>query len=361
MNNSNTATQTATQTANDYKEYFSSKFISLFKSLVQNINDMLSNNNNVETKTTNEQKNMLKILELIDKLNYEKIMLKMSDNNKLAEITNMLLKLEMDDGNYFKFFNNKEKYWTLIPSFNLNQILLQIPRIQHNQILSQINNLHTCAVTYKKVIEQIKHCESENKDFNPFETVGNVNNNMDIQTLFNGVEVKNIDAYEMIMSTLINNETNNKMDEYMNNIKESDVNEAAAKLNDVLHSEDFKGNKQTSKLLSEMLTNIQSEVINLKNVNTQNTKGKQGVEQLLGIAQKVAGNMMNKINDSNVSVLDIWDATSSLAKNTIQSDALNVVDNLIRSNIVSSMNAKYQEAHGENVEENNSGDSNSNV
>jgi hypothetical protein len=146
------------------------------------------------------------------------------------------------------------------------------------------------------------------------------------------------------MSSLINQETNNKMDEYMNNIKESDVNEAAAKLNNVLESDNFQGNKQTSKLLSDMLSNIKDEVIGLKNNSDKETmQGKQGVEQLLGIAQKVAGNMMGKIKGSNVSVLEIWDATSSLAKNTVQSDALNIVDNLIRSNIMQNANAKYNE------------------
>ena len=64
--------------------------------------------------------------------------------------------------------------------------------------------------------------------------------------------------------------------------------------------------------------------------------------------------MMTKIKDSDVSVLEIWDATSSLAKNTVQSDALNVVDNLIRSNIVSNLNKQYKENNQENNQENNS-------
>jgi hypothetical protein len=128
-----------------------------------------------------------------------------------------------------------------------------------------------------------------------------------------------------------------KMSDYMSNIKENDVNEAAEKLNDVLQSDNFNSNKQTTKILSDMLSSIKSEVINLKGAETDKMKGKQGVEQLLGIAQKVAGNMMGTIKDSNVSVLDIWDATSNLAKSTVQSDALNIVDGLIRSNIQQNM------------------------
>lgn len=328
------------QTASDYKEYFKNKFVSLFNGIVDRICMLLPDN-------SEDKVNLLKIKNLGDKLNYEKIIKKMEENKKLIDIVNLLSKNDSDDETYLRFFKNKEKYWTILPSFSINTIILQIPdRKIHTELFSKINDLHVCAVTYAKVIEQINEC-ANGKEFNPFESIGNVASNMDIETLFNGVEVKNISAYDMIMSTIINQETNNKMDEYMSNIKESDVNEAAAKLNDVLQSDNFQGNKETSKLLSEMLSNIKTEVINLKSPdNTTNMQGKQGVEQLLGIAQKVAGNMMNKIKDSDVSVLEIWDATSSLAKNTVQSDALNIVDNLIRSNIVANLNNQYNEHNG---------------
>lgn len=332
-----------TQTASDYKEYFKNKFVTLFTGLIEQINFQLPEN-------SEDKNNLIKILNLGDKLNYDKIIKKMEDNKKLIDIVNLLSKNDSDKETYLQFFNNKEKYWTILPSFNINTILLQISDKKiHLEIFSKINDLHVCAITYGKVIEQINEC-SNGKEFNPFESIGNVASNMDIETLFNGVEVKNISAYDMIMSTIINQETNNKMDEYMNNIKESDVNEAASKLNDVLQSDTFQGNKETSKLLSEMLSNIKNEVINLKSSeNMSNMQGKQGVEQLLGIAQKVAGSMMTKIKDSDVSVLDIWDATSSLAKNTVQSDALNIVDNLIRSNIVSNLNNQYKDANNQNV------------
>lgn len=326
-----------TQTPTDYKNYFKNKYVMIFNELIDRILQLLPPES--EDKT-----NLLKIKSYGDKLNFEKIIMKMSENTKLFDITNLLIKNNSGDDIYFNFFKNKEKYWTIIPTFNINTLLLQIPNRQiHIELLSKINDLHICAKTYSKVIEQIISCETDGKEFNPFESIGNAGSNIDVQSLFNGVEVKNISAYDMIMSTLINQETNNKMDEYMNNIKEADVNEAAAKLTNVLESDNFQGNKQTSKLLSDMLSNIKNEVIELKNNNGTTMQGKQGVEQLLGIAQKVAGNMMGKIQGSNVSMLEIWDATTSLAKNTVQSDALNIVDNLIRSNIVQNMNNKYTE------------------
>lgn len=327
-----------TQTANDYKDYFKNKFISLFDSLLDKFINSIPPD-------SDDMNNLSKIKSYGNKLNFEKIIEKMSENSRLFEICNLLSKNTSDDNIYYNFFKNKEKYWVILPTFSVNSLLLKIKDRQiHVEILSKICDLYVCSKTYSKVIEQMTISETDGKEFNPFESIGNVNSNIDIESLFNGVEVKNISAYDMIMSTLINQETNNKMDEYMNNIKESDVNEAAAKLTGVLESENFQGNEKTSKLLSEMLANIKDEVVGLKN-NSEKMQGKQGVEQLLGIAQKVAGNMMGKIQGSDVSVLEIWDATSSLAKNTVQSDALNIVDNLIRSNIVQNANQKYNESN----------------
>lgn len=341
--NANTNTNTNNNSNNlntydpiEYKNYFNDKFVSLFGELLELLVNLLP-------EESKEKENLLKLSSLKDKLNYEKIIKKISENKQLMEIINILSKYNTQEENYYRFFTNKEKFWTLMPSFNLNKILLEIQVEHHNNIFAKINNLQVCAITYYKVIEQIEISTRDNKEFSPFDSIGNSVENMDIETLFNGVEVKNMHAFEMLMSTLINNETNNKMDEYFGTIKESDVNEAANKLNDVLNSDSFNGNQQTSMLLSDMLSEIKSEVMNLKNNQADKMKGKQGVEQLLGIAQKVAGGMMNKINSSEVSVLEIWDATSSLAKNTVQSNALDIVDNLIRSNIVANMNAKYEE------------------
>ena len=47
--------------------------------------------------------------------------------------------------------------------------------------------------------------------------------------------------------------------------------------------------------------------------------------------------MMSSIRENNVNVLDLWDATSNLAKSTTNSDALNIVDKLIRTNIENNM------------------------
>jgi hypothetical protein len=98
-----------------------------------------------------------------------------------------------------------------------------------------------------------------------------------------------------------------------------------------------------------MLSKIKNEVINLKNSPEEKTSGKQGVEQLLNIAQKVASGMMTSIKSNNINVLDLWDATSSLAKNTTNSSALTIIDKLIRTNIENSMKMAQKNNAGEEM------------
>jgi hypothetical protein len=248
----------------------------------------------------------------------------LANNNYSDEVLNKLLE-------------KNEKCWTLMPALNIDKIFLSLSATDRQELYKELNALHISAFTYTKVLESI-NTSNTSEEFNPFETVGNVIDNMDIKTLYEGVQVKNLSAYEMLMETIVNQQMNDKMSNYMENIQEDDVNSAAHKLNDVLHSESFKGTKQTGNILSEMLDNIKHEVIDMKNKPQEQTSGKKGVEQLLGIAQKVAKDMMHTIKDKNVNVLDLWDATSNLAQSTTNSDALKYVDLLIRSNIEKGLN-----------------------
>jgi hypothetical protein len=312
------------QTPTDYKEYFLNKFVNLFQNFVAECINKVTD--------SDIQADLNKIRQLFDKLNYEKIITKLSSNTKLQEGMAFLVKHNFNSDIVKKLFSTSDKIWTLMPSFHINKIFLALADEDKKYMYEKLHSLHVCSFTYTKVLESMENT-TDLSNFNPFESVGKVAENMDINTLFSGVEVKNISAYEMLMESIVNQQMDSKMSNYMENIKEDDVNLAADKLTGVLNSDNFKGTKQTTKILGDMLSKIKNEVINLKNEPSDKVKGKQGVEQLLGIAQKVAGNMMNSIKDNNVNVLDLWDATSSLAKSTTNSDALNIVDKLIRTNI----------------------------
>ena len=317
------------QTPSDYKTYFFDKFVNLFNSIV---NLSLEKVNNKDVK-----KDLEKIASIVSKLDFEKVIKKVAANSKLQENLMFLSNNNFSNEVLNKLLEKNEKCWSLMPALNIDKIFLSLSINDRQELYKDLNALHISAFTYTKVIESI-NTSNTNDGFNPFETVGNVVDNMDIKTLYEGVEVKNLSAYEMLMESIVNQQMNDKMTNYMENIKEDDVNSAAHKLNDVLHSDDFKGTKQTGNILSEMLDNIKHEVIDMKNKPQEQTSGKKGVEQLLGIAQKVAKDMMHTIKDKNVNVLDLWDATSNLAQSTTNSDALKYVDLLIRSNIEKGLN-----------------------
>jgi hypothetical protein len=333
------------QTPNDYKEYFLNKFINLFQNFLNECNDKVQNDD-IKTELN-------KIRQLFPKLNYAKIIEKMYSNTKLQEGMAFIVKNNFNDEIMQKVFSSTDtKTWTLMPSFHINKIFNQVSSENRKTLYDMFHGLHVCAFTYSKVLESMNSNTGPDGIFNPFESVGKVAENMDISTMFNGVETKTMSAYEMLMEQIVNQQMEGKMQNYMENIKEDDVNQAADKLNDVLNSDNFKGNKQTTKILGNMLNKIKDEVINLKNEPSEKVKGKQGVAQLLGIAQKVAGNMMNSIRDNNVNVLDLWDATSSLAKSTTNSDALNIVDKLIRSNIENNLKQSQMSSQTSTTENN---------
>jgi hypothetical protein len=336
-----------TQTANDYKEYFMGKFVGLFKEFVGTCGELVCNE---EVKT-----DLNKISQLFGKLNYEKIMLKLTSNTSLQELMKFMEIQHFSDETVFKLIKSNSKVWSLMPSLYIDKILSSMTS-ENRVIIGKIfHGLLISAISYLKVSETIKgsgevnEVNETNKDFNPFVGIGSMAENMDISTMYNGVEVKTFSAYEMLMEQLVNQEMEGKMKNYMENIQEDDVKQAADKLTDVLNNENFKGNKETTKILGDMLSKIKNEVINLKNSPEEKTSGKQGVEQLLNIAQKVASGMMTSIKSNNINVLDLWDATSSLAKNTTNSSALTIIDKLIRTNIENSMKMAQKNNAGEEM------------
>lgn len=341
------STPESQQSSKDYKDYFLNKFVSLFQDFVDECHKRVQDEH--------VKGDLEKIKGLYSKLNYEKIITKLSSNTKLQEGMAFLLRNEFNKDIATKLFSSNDKIWTLMPSLHVNKIFLSLSLEDSKTLSEKLHSLNVCAFTFTKVIESINNTTDVN-NFNPFESITKTTENIDINSLYNGVEVKNISAYEMLMESIVNQQMDSKMANYMENIKEDDVNQAADKLNDVLNSENFKGNKQTTKILGDMLSKIKNEVINLKNEPKENVKGKQGVEQLLGIAQKVAGNMMSSIKENNINVLDLWDATSSLAKSTTNSDALNIVDKLIRTNIENNLkqvnNINVEDADNKKVKKN---------
>ena len=141
------------QTPLDYKQYFNDKFISTFKDFVSYLS--LNLNEGDELNAINNINN------LKDKLDYSKIIVKMSQNTKIVEALTFLNKNNFDEEISKKLLNKTDgdknnKFWILMPSFNISKILnnVQSENVKR-EIYERINSLHICAVTYMKVIEQL--------------------------------------------------------------------------------------------------------------------------------------------------------------------------------------------------------------
>ena len=183
------------QTALDYKEYFNQKFISMFNEFLVFLLALLENND--------EQKTIQKIYDLKDKLDYSKIITKIANNTKLIEVLTFLNKNNFNEEVSSKLLSNNDKFWSIMPSFNILKILVSLKNeSDKKEIYEKVNNLHICSVTYLKVVEEIN--TKDDNSFNPFTSVGNVSDNIDISSLYQGVDVKNISAYEMLMESIIN-------------------------------------------------------------------------------------------------------------------------------------------------------------
>lgn len=309
------------QTSEDYKKYFYNKFKDCFIKLTEFI---LANSTNEDVK-----KELLKIKDIMGKINYEKIINKLEKNDKLIDTVSLFKSKQYDIEIINKYLNNKDKYWMLMPSYDINKILKSLNSEDKKFVCNSLHNLFICSKSYSKIINEINVSNNNGTEFNPFSSI-NTN------SLFEGVENKTIGAYEMLMENLLNKELDSKMSERLANINEDEVNDAANTLTETLCSENFNGNKETTNMLMDMVNNIKSEVIQMG--NNKSTNGKENIEKLLGIAQKVAGNMANNIHDKNINISDIWNATSNLAKNTIKSDAFDIVDAIIRNKINENVN-----------------------
>ena len=90
---------------------------------------------------------------------------------------------------YPKLLEKNDKCWTLMPALNVDKIFLSLSVSDRQELYKELNALHISAFTYTKVIESITSSNTAD-GFNPFETVGNATDNMDIKTLYEGVEVK---------------------------------------------------------------------------------------------------------------------------------------------------------------------------
>lgn len=340
-------TETTLTTAEDFKEFFLQKFATSMKDLVSFLLGEISEENSTYSKLT-------KINNILNNKNidYQRLVNKLCNNEKIIMNLTILKESNINETVLDELLKKgSQKDWVLIPEFHVDKIIREIDNKQTiNKIIDDIKNIFVCAESYNGIDKMISEHNTDGTDeeFDPTKNLIASNNLSDINvnTMFKDVKYKQMTSYEMLIKMMVDEKTENKVGEYMNNIKEDDVNEAASKLDDVLKGSE--ANSNASKLLGTMLSNIKDEVIDLGNQKNSQVEGKEAMENLMNIAKKVAGNMATDVQSSGLTPMEIWEATSSLARKTVKSDALDIVDGIIKQNIYNGMNNDQQQTESNN-------------
>lgn len=336
-------------TADDYKDFFLKKFSSL---MTETIDFLIAN---IESNTTVNNK-LEKINDTLKNKNiaYPRLIERVCKNEKILSNLTILRDSNINDTVMNELLKNTDKKeWVLIPEFHIDNI---IKELQNKELITtfidKIKNIYVSAQSYVEIDKMISENDGDDSNFDPVEHIKNSERlkNINVESMFKDVKYKQMSSYEMLIRMMVDEKTENTVGEYMNNIKEDDVNEAASKLDDVLKTTE--SNNDASKLLGTMLTKIKDKVIEMgQNNSTEDLDGKAGMENIINIAKIVAGDMSRDVKESGLTPAEIWDATSSLAKKTVKSDALDVVDGIIRQNIFNNMNKDNVEIVEDNVED----------
>ena len=317
----------STNTPENYEDFFLQKFVTLFRKF---INTTLEN---VSDKTIIE--NLTKLNNSFDKLNYSKIMLKISSSDILQKSLLTLSNNNFEDKALLVILKKTDKkIWTLIPYINIDKIFINLKLENRKPCYDLIYSIFICSKSYQNI-----KTTSESV-FNPYMTSEGVNNNYCLNNIVENYKVETPDSYEFMIETLtkqlLNDGTDKDLDNQIKSMKDEDINNATSNINKLLVEEASNGNKSAS-IISTMLEKLKNEIVDLKNTPSVNEDG-QGLKKIFGIAQKITGEMQTNLSGQKINPLELWDTTANLANQTINTPSLNLISNLIRGQIEKNMN-----------------------
>ena len=317
--------------ATDYKVYFLNEFTLLFNELV---NYCIANITNAKLLLQ-----INKIIDLINELDYSIIANKYALNTELQ--TNLIYFKETNFSKESLTLKSKDKCWNIMPYLNIYLILLNMNNEQQIIIYDLCYKLYSCSTMYVKAVkheEIIKQTIDEptgQNEFNPFNFI-EPNTDLNIDEMFKNAEQKSYLPHEILIGMISNLDKTKKISEHLENINENEISNVTDKLNDVLQSEEFK-NKSSSNILSSMIGNVKNEILKIGQAKSTNgINDKESMDMLIGIAQKIALEMKDTITNGETDIIDLWDTTTSLSKSTINNPMVDMMTNMIRSNIISS-------------------------
>jgi hypothetical protein len=322
------------KTPENYEDFFLQKFITLFRKFINTTLENISEQSIID--------NLKKLNASFDKLNYSKIMLKISTSDSLLQSLLTLSNNNFEDKAILVILKKTEKkIWTLIPSINIDKIFINLKLENRKTCYDLIYSIFICCKSY----QNIKN--SSETIFNPYMTSDGVNNNYTLDNVVENYKVETPDSYEFMIETLtkqlLNDGSDKDLDNQIKNMKDEDINSATSNINKLLVEEANTGNK-SALIISTMLEKLKNEIVDLKNTPNVNDDG-QGLKKIFGIAQKITGEMQTNLAGQKINPLELWDTTANLANQTINTPSLNLISGLIRGQIEKNINGETNTEH----------------
>ena len=317
----------STNTPENYEDFFLQKFVLLFRKFINTTLENIVDQSIID--------NLIKLNNSFDKLNYSKIMLKISSSDILQKSLLTLSNNNFEDKALLVILKKTDKkIWTLIPSINIDKIFINLKLENRKSCYDLIYSIFICSKSYQNI-----KTTSESV-FNPYMTTEGVNNNYCLNNVVENYKVETPDSYEFMIESLtkqlLNDGTDKDLDNQIKSMKDEDINNATSNINKLLVDEVNNGNKSAS-IISTMLEKLKHEIVDLKNTPSVNEDG-QGLKKIFGIAQKITGEMQTNLSGQKINPLELWDTTANLANQTINTPSLNLISNLIRGQIEKNMN-----------------------
>jgi len=316
-----------TQSPEEFKLYFVNNFTNLFIKL---INESIENI--VDDETLLNDMNKLKLYTSGEKkLNYSKIMLKLSTNEKLLEVLTTLDKFGFEDKGLSVAAKKYKDIWAIIPSLNILKLLFNYKDLsKRRQLYKRVLKMYSCSLAYKDI-------HDKSNDFNPSMSITNYSENYGINDIMEHNEIKTPDSYEfmvdMITKQFLGENGDKELNEQIQNMGDKEINNATTNLNNLLTDKVKDGNK-SAEILTDMIGKLKHKLGDLKNTKNDGN----GLQNILNIAKEITSEMTSNVDKDMIDPEDLWNTTSQLASQTVDSPAIDAIGLMVRNQIAKAKN-----------------------
>ena len=161
--------------------------------------------------------------------------------------------------------------------------------------------------------------------------------NYGINDIMEHNEIKTPDSYEfmvdMITKQFLGENGDKDLNDQIQNMADEDINNATTNLNNLLTDKVKDGNK-SAEILTDMIGKLKHKLGDLKNTKNDGN----GLQNILNIAKEITSEMTSNVDKDMIDPEDLWNTTSQLASQTVDSPAIDAIGLMVRNQIAKAKN-----------------------